>query len=206
MLGADEASQRSALEAVNAFPGGLQIGGGVTPNNAQMYIDNGASHVIVTSFIFTDGRLDYGKLEELVRVVGKDKLVIDLSCRRVSEGGDYAVVTHRWQRFTNFILSKSAMESLACYADEFLVHGVDVEGKRLGVDKELVALLGQWSPIPVTYAGGVSSLADLELIRDAGAGHVNVTVGSALDIFGGDLEYEKVVQWHKQQCVSLTSP
>eukprot|EP00250_Pteridium_aquilinum_P015793 c22760_g1_i1 orf=167-1102(+) len=198
MLGADEASQTSALKAVNAFPGGLQVGGGVTPNNAITYLDNGASHVIVTSFIFTDGKLDFEKLKELVQVVGKNRLVVDLSCRRIRQGGDYAVVTHRWQKFTDFILSREALESLSQYADEFLVHGVDVEGKRLGVDEELVSILGQWSPIPVTYAGGVSSVADLELIRVAGSGVVNVTVGSALDIFGGELPYATVVQWHKQ--------
>lgn len=199
MLGSDEASEISALEAVNAFPGGLQLGGGVTPSNAKKYLDNGASHVIVTSFIFTDGKLDSEKLKELVRVVGKHRLVIDLSCRRMRQGGEYAVVTHRWQKFTDFVLSKHALGSLSQYADEFLVHGVDVEGKRLGVDEELVSLLGQWSPIPVTYAGGVSTLADLELIRSAGGEVVNITVGSALDIFGGELPYDKVVQWHKQQ-------
>lgn len=199
MLGSDEASQNAALEAVNAFRGGLQIGGGVTPNNARKYLDNGASHVIVTSFIFTDGKLDFEKLKELVQMVGKNRLVIDLSCRKARHSGHYAVVTHRWQKFTDFIVSKDALVSLSKHADEFLVHGVDVEGKRLGVDEELVSLLGQWSPIPVTYAGGVSRLADLELIRVAGGGVVNVTVGSALDIFGGELPYEQVVQWHKQE-------
>lgn len=199
MLGSDEESQNAALEALNAFPGGLQLGGGVTPNNAKKYLDNGASHVIVTSYIFTDGKLDFVKLKELVQTIGKRRLVVDLSCRRRSPGGSYAVVTHRWQKFTDFALSKDSLESLSQYADEFLVHGVDVEGKRLGVDEELVSLLGKWSPIPVTYAGGVSNIADLELIRVVGGGVVNVTVGSALNIFGGELPYDVVVQWHKQQ-------
>ncbi|KAI5058895.1 hypothetical protein GOP47_0027065 [Adiantum capillus-veneris] len=199
MLGSDEASQHFALEAINAFPGGLQLGGGVTPSNAKKYLDNGASHVIVTSFIFTEGRLDFEKLKELVHVVGKHRLVIDLSCRRISTGGEYAVVTHRWQKFTDLTISKHTLGILSEYADEFLVHGVDVEGKRLGVDEELVSLLGQWSSIPVTYAGGVSQLEDLELIRVAGGGVVNVTVGSALDIFGGELSYKEVLHWHKQQ-------
>lgn len=199
ILGQDTESQTAALEALAAFPGGLQLGGGVTPKNAKMYLDCGASHVIVTSFIFIDGKLDKGRMEELLHVVGRSRLVLDLSCRRRGPNGTYAVVTHCWQKFTDLVLTRETLESLSLFADEFLVHGVDVEGKRLGIDEELVHLLGKWSPIPVTYAGGATSIADLELIRVAGDGVVNVTVGSALDIFGGELSYADVVQWHKNQ-------
>ncbi|KAI5058582.1 hypothetical protein GOP47_0026752 [Adiantum capillus-veneris] len=138
---------RISAAYIDSFECGLQLGGGVTPSNAKKYLDNGASHVIVTSFIFTEGRLDFEKLKELVHVVGKHRLVIDLSCRRISTGGEYAVVTHRWQKFTDLTISKHTLGILSEYADEFLVHGVDVEGKRLGVDEELVSLLGQWSSV-----------------------------------------------------------
>ncbi|KAG5227261.1 1-(5-phosphoribosyl)-5-[(5-phosphoribosylamino)methylideneamino] [Salix suchowensis] len=174
MLGADDLSKAAAVEALHAYPGGLQVGGGINVNNALNYIEEGASHVIVTSYVFNNGQMDLERLKDLVHVVGKQKLVLDLSCRK-------------------------SMEFLANYADEFLVHGVDVEGKRLGIDEELVALLGRHSPIPVTYAGGVTVMNDLERIKVAGDGRVDVTVGSALDIFGGNLPYKDVVSWHTRQ-------
>ncbi|XP_034902272.1 1-(5-phosphoribosyl)-5-[(5-phosphoribosylamino)methylideneamino] imidazole-4-carboxamide isomerase, chloroplastic isoform X3 [Populus alba] len=163
MLGADDLSKAAAVEALRAYPGGLQVGGGINVNNALNYIEEGASHVIVTS----DGR--------------------------------YAIVTDRWQKFSDVYLEEEVLEFLANYADEFLVHGVDVEGKRLGIDEELVALLGRHSPIPVTYAGGVTTMIDLERIKVAGDGCVDLTVGSALDIFGGNLPYKDVVAWHTRQ-------
>lgn len=200
MLGQDRETQAAAIEALAAFPGGLQVGGSVTPNNAKSYLDVGASHVIVTSYIFVDGRLELDRLKELSRIVGKSRLVLDLSCRKKQGQCDcYAVVTNRWQKFSDLVLTKNMLQSLSEFADEFLVHGVDVEGKKLGIDEELVHILGKWSPIPVTYAGGATKLADLELIRIVGDGVVNVTVGSALDIFGGELPYTEVVQWHKRQ-------
>lgn len=197
MLGADSASQLAALEAIQAFPGGLQVGGGVTAENATKYLDNGASHVIVTSYVFREGRVDLDRLQNLVKVVGKKRLVLDLSCRK--KDGSYLVVTDRWQRFSEVALTPQSIAALALSADELLVHGVDVEGMRLGIDEELVSLLGRWSPIPVTYAGGARSLEDLERVRIAGGGCVDITVGSALNIFGGELDYEEVVEWHKRQ-------
>lgn len=183
----------AALAALAAFPGGMQMGGGITPENAKGYLDAGASHVIVTSYVFREGRVDQERLENLVAVVGKERLVLDLSCRQRS--GAYWVVTDRWQRFTETAITADNLARLADHCAEFLVHAVDVEGKRLGIDATVVEMLGAWSPIPVTYAGGVRSLADLELIRSVGQGRVDATIGSALDIFGGDLPYQDVLAW-----------
>ncbi|XP_052173224.1 1-(5-phosphoribosyl)-5-[(5-phosphoribosylamino)methylideneamino] imidazole-4-carboxamide isomerase, chloroplastic [Diospyros lotus] len=197
MLGADPLSKAAAIEALNAYPGGLQVGGGINAENAFGYIEDGASHVIITSYVFNNGQMDLQRLKELVRIVGKKRLVLDLSCRK--KKGKYAIVTDRWQKFTDVYLDQKVLDFLAIYAEEFLVHGVDVEGKKLGIDEELVTLLGRHSPIPVTYAGGVTVMADLEKIKAAGMGRVDVTVGSALDIFGGNLAYKEVVAWHAQQ-------
>nr|GMC50114.1 1-(5-phosphoribosyl)-5-[(5-phosphoribosylamino) methylideneamino] imidazole-4-carboxamide isomerase, chloroplastic [Ipomoea batatas] len=197
MLGADPLSQAAAIEAIHAYPGGLHVGGGINSNNAVSYIEAGASHVIVTSYVFNNGQMDLDKLKELSQVIGKQRLVLDLSCRK--KEGKYVIVTDRWQKFTDVHLNQEVLDFLAQYADEFLVHGVDVEGKKLGIDEELVTLLGKYSPIPVTYAGGVTVMADLERIKVAGMGRVDVTVGSALDIFGGKLAYKDVVAWHAQQ-------
>ncbi|KAL4179027.1 hypothetical protein AMTRI_Chr13g118030 [Amborella trichopoda] len=197
MLGADASSRSAAIEALHAYPGGLQVGGGIDSDNAVGYLEDGASHVIVTSYVFNDGKMDLERLKLLVQQIGKEQLVLDLSCRK--KNGKYVIVTDRWQKFSEMILDEGTLGFLAGYADEFLVHGVDVEGKRLGIDEELVALLGRFSPIPVTYAGGVTTLDDLETIKTAGMGRVDVTVGSALDIFGGNLVYKDVVSWHKMQ-------
>ncbi|KAI3920738.1 hypothetical protein MKW98_005564 [Papaver atlanticum] len=201
MLGADPLSQSAGIEALRAYPGGLQIGGGINSDNALSYLHEGASHVIVTSYVFNNGQMELERLKDLVRVVGKKRLVLDLSCRK--KNGKYAVVTDRWQKFSDLYVDQQTLDFLATYADEFLVHGVDVEGKRLGIDEELVNLLGQHSPIPVTYAGGVTTMADLERIKVAGMGRVDVTVGSALDIFGGHIAYIDVVAWHKKQEASV---
>ena len=190
-------NQSAALAALRAYPGGLQMGGGITPANAGLYLDAGASHVIVTSYLFRDGVLDAARLAELVATVGRARLVIDLSCRR--RDGDYWVVTDRWQRFTELRVDAQTLAALADHCAEFLVHGVDVEGMRLGIEADLVALLGAHSPLPVTYAGGAKALADLDLVNDVGQGRVDLTIGSALDIFGGDVPYQDVVAWHRQQ-------
>lgn len=187
----------AALEALQAFPGGLHMGGGVTPENAQTYLGAGASHVIVTSYVFRDGRLDLERLGTLRDAVGRGRLVLDLSCRR--RGDIYWVVTDRWQRFTDTRLDARTLAALAEHCAEFLVHGVDVEGLRLGIEHPLVELLGAASPIPVTYAGGVRALEDLDLVQRLGRGRVDLTIGSALDIFGGALSYQAVVDWQRRQ-------
>jgi phosphoribosylformimino-5-aminoimidazole carboxamide ribotide isomerase len=181
----------AALEALRAFPGGLQVGGGITPSTAGQFLDAGASHVIVTSYVFRDGRLEWERLRELVAVVGKERLVLDLSCRR--KGSDYFIVTDRWQKFTQHRVDEQCLALLAGHCAEFLVHAVDVEGKMAGIDRTLIELLARHSPIAATYAGGVSSLEDLDTIANCGKRRVDVTVGSALDIFGGQLKYEDVV-------------
>ncbi|KAM7531582.1 hypothetical protein LguiB_034992 [Lonicera macranthoides] len=190
-------SKSAAIEALHAYPGGLQVGGGIHSGNAMGYIKEGASHVIITSYVFNNGQMDLERLKELVHFIGKHRLVLDLSCRK--KEGKYAIVTDRWQKFSDVYLDEKVLDFLSFYADEFLVHGVDVEGKKLGIDEELVGLLGKHSPIPVTYAGGVTEMADLERIKVAGMGRVDVTVGSALDIFGGNLAYKDIVAWHGQQ-------
>jgi len=182
MLGpGNEAEARAALAA---YRGGLQIGGGVNVDNARDWLEVGASHVIVTSWVFREGKVDWARLAELVKFIGKERLVLDLSCR--IRGGEYFVVTDRWQKFTDVILSADTLEKFAASCAEFLIHAVDVEGLCRGIDGELVSKLGQWSPIPVTYAGGANSLVDLETVALLGQGKVHLTIGSALDIFGGD--------------------
>jgi phosphoribosylformimino-5-aminoimidazole carboxamide ribotide isomerase len=181
MLGPNNDAE--ALAALAACPGGLQIGGGINQENAAAWLEAGASHVIVTSWIFREARLDWDRLAELVKMIGKSRLVIDLSCRK--RGDDYFVVTDRWQKFTDLALSAKTLHKLAVNCAEFLVHAVDVEGLCVGIDHELVEKLGQWSPIPTTYAGGAKSLADLEQTTQLSKGRVDLTIGSALDIFGG---------------------
>ncbi len=187
----------ASLEALRAFPGGLQYGGGITPENATEFLDAGASHVIVTSFVFREGKIDYDRLDSLVKEVGRERLVLDLSCRK--RDGAYWVVTDRWTRFTDFEVTGESLSRLSKYCDEFLVHGVDVEGKMSGIDDPLVVLLGDNSPIPATYAGGAKSLDDLARVDALGSGKVDLTIGSALDIFGGEVAFADVVKWRSSR-------
>ena len=191
-------NEPAARETLGAYPGGLQVGGGVRLDNAPGWLEAGATHVIVTSWVFREGRLDHERLRALVTKVGKQRLVLDLSCRR--RGADCYVVTDRWQRFTELKLNRETLERLAHHCDEFLIHAVDVEGLCQGLDRELVEQLGAWSPIPTTYAGGARSLADLEDVTRLGRGRVDLTIGSALDIFGGTrLRYADAVAFNRRQ-------
>ncbi len=195
-------NEDAAIDALTAWPGGLQVGGGITEDNALLWIERGASHVIVTSHVFHDGVLDMDRLQGLCRLIGRQRLVLDLSCRWRQDG--YYVVTDRWQKFTSLRICGEVLERLAAYCAEFLVHAVDVEGKCMGVDERLITLLVDDLPLPTTYAGGVATMADLELIRDAGRGRLDATVGSALDIFGGTgLRYREVVAFHRLQAESM---
>jgi phosphoribosylformimino-5-aminoimidazole carboxamide ribotide isomerase len=173
----------AARAALASFPGGLQVGGGINADNAQQWLDAGASHVIVTSWVFNEGRIHMARLEELARVIGPSHLVLDLSCRR--RGDTYLIATNRWQTFTDEAVTYALMDRLADYCAEFLIHAVDVEGRCAGIETKLVAYLGGWQKIPITYAGGISSQADIDLIEVLGKDRIDFTVGSALDIFGG---------------------
>lgn len=183
-----EKDLEQAQSALSTYPFGLQIGGGITKTNAADFLNMGASHVIVTSYVFKDGRIHWDRLKALTKTIGSKHLVLDLSCRK--RDGQYYIVTDRWQRFTEVALTEATLEALKPYCDEFLIHAVDVEGKASGIEVPVAKLLGQWQGLPMTYAGGVGSMADLELLRDLGQGAIDVTIGSALDLFGGPLPYE----------------
>ncbi len=186
-----ELTKKAAISALNAFPGGLQIGGGVNTLNAADFIDSGASHVIVTSYVFRDGVIDFERLDGLKETVGKERIVLDLSCRL--KDGDYYVVTDRWQKFTEHRLERGLFDRLSGYCDEFLVHAVDVEGRKSGIDINVVDILAD-IPYTITYAGGISCIDDVLKIREAGNGHIDVTIGSALSLFGGNLDLSEVIE------------
>ena len=186
-----EADLEQARGALSEWPEALQIGGGVTAENARQFIEMGASHVIVTSYVFSDGLIRYNRLQKLADAVGKEHLVLDVSCRKREE--QYFIVTDRWQKFTKQPLEKELFRKLSRYCDEFLVHAVNVEGTGMGVDEELLTLLADETEVPITYAGGIGSMADIEKIKNIGRGSVNFTVGSALDLFGGPLKLDEIV-------------
>ncbi len=185
-----EATKAQAVGALKAYPGGMQIGGGITAENAGAYLAAGASHVIVTSYVFRDGMLNRENLNRLERAVGKEHIVLDLSCRR--RGADYYIVTDRWQKFTEVKLTEDILDELSEKCDEFLVHGVDVEGQASGVEEKLVELLGSWGKQPVTYAGGIGSMEELMHFQKISDGKLDFTIGSALDLFGGKISYEQI--------------
>ena len=204
-----EADVKQAKAALAAYPMGLQIGGGINADNAKLFLDMGASHVIVTSYVFQDGKIFYDNLERLVQAVGKERIVLDLSCRK--RDGAYYIVTDRWQKYTDVVVEEDVvyvienswaketfskeetLDTLASYCSEYLIHAVDVEGKAKGIETDLVRMLGEWGKIPMTYAGGVGSFEDLRLLRELGKNKLDVTIGSALDIFGGSMRYEDVL-------------
>ncbi|MBX7209898.1 MAG: phosphoribosylformimino-5-aminoimidazole carboxamide ribotide isomerase [Verrucomicrobiaceae bacterium] len=195
----NEAAARAALAA---FPGGLQIGGGITADKAAAWLEAGASHVIVTSWLFDkQGRFQAGNLEALVAAVGTERLVIDLSCKATS--GGWTVAMNRWQTLTDLAVDHATLDHLASHCAEFLIHAVDVEGKCQGIDPALVTHLGAWGKLPVTYAGGARSLEDLRRVEELSAGRVDVTIGSALDIFGGaGVTYRECVEFNRRVCRS----
>ncbi len=188
-----EETKKQALSALTAYPGGLQAGGGITADNAAEFLRAGASHVIVTSYVFQGGEIRKENLERLVRAVGRQHLVLDVSCKRREDG--YYIVTDRWQRETAVQITPDLLDELSAYCDEFLIHAVDVEGKKGGIEEMLIGELAGWQGIPVTYAGGVRDLEDLRKMRKAGGGRIDVTIGSALSIFGGTLDFEMAVRY-----------
>ena len=190
----------AARAALAAYPNGMQVGGGISCQNANEWIDAGASHVIVTSWLFDRGDADRSRLQQLCHQVGQARVVIDLSCRRTNEGSkpSWQVAMNRWQTLTDVEITTANLNRLAKYAGEFLIHAADVEGLCNGIDVELVELIGGWSGIPMTYAGGIASMDDVRLVQDLSGGTVDVTVGSALDLFGGNgVRYEELMRWNR---------
>jgi len=187
-----EATKQAATDALQAFPGGMQVGGGIHDGNAKEYLDAGASHIIVTSYLFNEDILSREKMQTLKDTVGREHVVFDLSCRKTA--GGYQIMTNRWQTATSEYLTIELLKELEQYCDEFLIHAVDVEGKAEGIEKELVALLGTYEGNAVTYAGGIHSVEDLALLKELGNGRVHATIGSALDLFGGYLHFDEIVQ------------
>ncbi len=188
-------NEEQVIQALSSWPNYLQFGGGVNTDNARKYLDAGASHVIVTSFLFENAQFSWSRLKEIQSVTSRSRLVLDLSCRRVAQG--WCIATDRWQTVTNTPVNATTLQELGQYCSEFLVHAADVEGLQGGIDEELVALLGEYSEIPVTYAGGARSLADLDRVAELSNGRVDLTIGSALDIFGGDgVTLDECVKWN----------
>lgn len=191
-------NEKAAAQALQAFPGGLHVGGGITPANASFWLEQGAAAIIATSYVFKEGQLHENRLRKLEAAVGRDQLVLDLSCRKKAD--DYYVVTDRWQNFTRVRISPETLSYLAGYCSEFLVHAADIEGKCSGIAEDLVSNLAKWSEIPTTYAGGVRNMADLFRVQELGAGRLDVTVGSSLDIFGGSgMKYADAVAFNRDQ-------
>ena len=187
-----DATKQQAMKALRAYPQGMQIGGGINAENAKEYLEAGASHVIVTSYVFKNGEIHWENLKKLYEAAGKEHIVLDLSCRK--KDGAYYIVTDRWQTFTQVELTEEVLTELAEYCDEFLVHGVDVEGKSSGVETELVKMLSVWGKIPITYAGGIGTLDDLKYFAKISGGNIDYTIGSALDLFGGKIPYKDIVK------------
>ena len=191
-----EKTKQQAFLALSAFPGGLQIGGGIRAENLLEFLNAGATHGIVTSYVFSGGKIRLDRLKKLCGVAGKERVVLDLSCRK--KGGAYYVVTDRWQKFTEEKVTPLLLANLSDYCDEFLIHAADVEGKQVGMEEELLGILAEYEGLPITYAGGIRSLGDIDRLYVLGRGKVNFTIGSALDLFGGELRYEDVKQKLKE--------
>ncbi len=190
-------NEEAARLALSSYAGGLQIGGGITSHNAAHWLDLGASQVIITSHVFKDGQVYEDRLKRLVELIGAERLVIDLSCRK--KNNKYYVVTDRWQKFTDVEVNQESLAYFASFCSEFLIHAADVEGKCAGIAEDLVADLGRWVTIPTTYAGGVQNIEDMYLLKKLARNNLDVTVGSALDIFGGSgMTYEQAVEFHNK--------
>ncbi len=194
-LGAN--NQQQATQALSSYPNGLQYGGGVTPENANEFIAAGASQVIVTSYLFEEGEFSWSRLEQIKAAVGAERLVLDLSCRKTNKG--WMIATDRWQTITNTAINQQTITQLEQHCAEFLVHAADVEGLQAGIDQDLVKLLGEICTLPCTYAGGAKSVDDLNLVQALSNGKIDLTIGSALDIFGGSgVTLDECLSWNHQ--------
>ena len=191
-----QGNEEQALLALKTYPNGLQVGGGINLENANFFLENGASHIIVTSFIFNRGQLNLKKLEQISSLVGKNRLVLDLSCKKMKDS--YFVATDKWQKISDFEVNEKSLSELSNYCDEYLIHSVSADGKHCGVDAELLQNLSKWAKIPCTYGGGIRGIEDLELIRKIGKGKIDATIGTALSIFGGKMDYKQVLGWFRE--------
>ncbi|KAI4624791.1 Histidine biosynthesis bifunctional protein hisB [Alternaria ethzedia] len=193
-------NDQAAQEALEAWKGGMQVGGGITEKNAAEWIERGADKVIITSYLFPSSTFSMDRLRAVLQALDNDKtkLVIDLSCRRKDD--KWFVATNKWQTITDFELNQESISLLEPHCSEFLIHAADVEGLQRGIDHELVTKLAEWCSIPVTYAGGGRSIEDLELVKKLSKGKVDLTIGSALDIFGGSgVKFQDCVKWNTEQ-------
>ncbi len=198
MLDPDPLNAAAAVDALESWPNAFQLGGGLNPDNAPGWIDRGAAAIIVTSYVFRDGHVDMDNLREMVASVGSERLVLDLSCRK--RDGRYYIVTDRWQKFTDVEITHANLDMLSSYCSEFLIHAADIEGLSGGMDTDLVGLLSTWDGISITYAGGISSMDDVCLLRDLSGGKLDFTVGSALDLYGGKgVAYADLVAFNDAQ-------
>ena len=184
-------TRHQALNALATYPGGLMAGGGINADNADVYLNAGASHVIVTSFVFFDGEISYVNLGKLETGVGKNNLVLDLSCKK--KDGRYYIMTDRWQKFTRTPLTPELLDKLSNHCAGFLIHAIDAEGKRDGIERDLISTLLCMDGFPITYAGGISDFDDLRELKESGDGRIDCTIGSALSIYGGPMDYGKVL-------------
>ncbi|KAL8696883.1 MAG: hypothetical protein Q9201_007432 [Fulgogasparrea decipioides] len=190
----------AAQEALAAWPGGLQVGGGITAENAKLWIERGAEKVIVTSYLFPEARFSLDRLKAVLKALDNngEKLVVDLSCRRVDD--KWMVAMNKWQTLTDMEIEHNTIRSLEPYCSEFLIHATDNEGLQRGIDEVLVGKLGEWCTKPVTYAGGGRHLEDFDLVQRLSQGRVDLTIGSALDIFGGSgVAFDECVKWNQKQ-------
>ncbi|WP_317931055.1 phosphoribosylformimino-5-aminoimidazole carboxamide ribotide isomerase [Halioxenophilus sp. WMMB6] len=198
VIGLGPGNEQQAKLALATWPGGLQYGGGINPDNASDYLNAGASHVIVTSYLFVDNQFSWPRLAALQAQVGREQLVLDLSCRRTEAG--WNIATNRWQTVTSTQITAETLARLAATCSEFLVHAADVEGLQGGMDTELIEFLGEHCPIPVTYAGGARNQEDLQMVHKLSQGRVDITIGSALDIFGGNgITLDECIAWNRSQ-------
>jgi phosphoribosylformimino-5-aminoimidazole carboxamide ribotide isomerase len=187
-------NEEAALSGLKKYKDFMQIGGGINDKNAEYFIQNGASHVILTSYLFSGNDIDFNKISHLTGIIGKDRLVIDMSCKKIND--KYYAAINRWATVTKFEVNETNLNIIKKYCDEFLIHAVDVEGKKSGIDKELVQILANINGIKITYAGGIRNLEDVDFIKSI-SNNIDITIGSALDIFGGQLSYKQVVNYLK---------
>ncbi|WVR05060.1 phosphoribosylformimino-5-aminoimidazole carboxamide ribotide isomerase [Kwoniella sp. DSM 27419] len=186
-------NDEAAIEALEAWPGGMQVGGSITEANAQEWLDKGASKVIITSYLFPEGRFDEGRLSRLSEAVGRDRLVVDISCRKREAG--WIVAMNGWKTLTDMHVTQESIKLIEKYCSELLIHAADVEGLCQGIDEELVSRLGEWVSVETTYAGGARDISDLALVDRLSNGKVDLTFGSSLDIFGGNgVRFDELVE------------